>query len=105
MTWNIGAEETVFQERGALRAQAAGISGIMIAKGAAVVKRAGIFGATEKGRKVRGRAPEMVAQTDVLKAVPAAGMRNVVSIAPRAMKVPRVLSAEKTARAGRIWKP
>lgn len=100
MTWNIGAEETVFQERGALRAQAAGISGVTIAKGAADVKRAGIFGATENGRKAPGRGfAEMVAQTDVLKFAPAAGIRNVVSSALR------VLSAEKTARAGRIWKP
>ena len=100
MTWNIGAEETVFQERGALRAQAAGISGVTIAKGAADVKRAGIFGATENGRKAPGRgSAEMVAQTDVLKFAPAAGIRNVVSSALR------VLSAEKTVRAGRIWKP
>lgn len=105
MTWNIGAEETVFQERGALRAQAAGISGVTIAKGAADVKRAGIFGATENGRKAFRGLVEKVAQTDVLKSAPEAGIRNVVSIVPRAMTALRVLSAEKAARAGRILKP
>lgn len=105
MTWNIGAEETVFQERGALRAQAAGISGVTIAKGAADVKRAGISGATENVRKAFRGLVEKVAQTDVLKSAPEAGIRNVVSIVPRAMTALRVLSAEKAARAGRIWKP
>lgn len=102
MTWNIGAEETVFQERGALRAQAAGISGVTIAKGAkdaADAKTTGISGATENVRKAFRGLVEKVAQTDVLKFAPAAGIRNVVSSALR------VLSAEKTARAGRIWKP
>lgn len=108
MTWNIGAEETVFQERGALRAQAAGISGVTIAKGAkdaADAKTTGISGATENVRKAFRGLVEKVAQTDVLKSAPEAGIRNVVSIVPRAMTALRVLSAEKAARAGRIWKP